>query len=280
MRTQGNTWTWIFYSNTLGCTTRHLLVYNSRNEVAMSGKTLARVIIAILGGIAVGGVAWLAAGPRPFLPPLPPPPMITAPRGSLPTGVVAFEEQIQTDAGYDLLGSGFMLELPNGEVIGVTTAHSLAGRNLPMSFTMAGPGDPVATFSRLQVPPGQPRTGADMTVDYALLRPDVPPAPALVLRPDLRSAPQPGERVLLYSGLGDGRGGQRVLPGTVESVDGNGVWVRMDSIFDPGLMSGSPVLSQHTGRVVGMAIAMSWKPGVLSIGINPVGVILRKAMSR
>jgi hypothetical protein len=85
--------------------------------------------------------------------------------------------------------------------------------------------------------------------------------------------------VLLYSGLGDGRGGQRILPGVVESVDQNGAWVRMDSVFDPGLMSGSPVLSQHTGRVVGMTIAMSWKPGALMIGLNPVGAMVSKAMA-
>jgi len=246
----------------------------------VSGKTIARVIIAILGGIALGGAAWLAVAPRPFLPPLPPPPIITAPRGDLPTGIVAFEERMQSGAGYDLLGSGFFLELPDGRVIGVTTAHSLGGRDLPMAFTVAGRGEQAATFSRLHVPRGQPRTGADMTIDYVLLRPDSPPAPVFVLHPDPRGAPQPGERVLLYSGLGDGRGGQRVLPGVVESVDGNGAWVRMDSIFNPGLMSGSPVLSQHTGRVVGMTIAMSYRPGALSIGLNPVGAILSKATSK
>ena len=246
----------------------------------MSGKTRARAIIAILGGIAVGGAVMLAVAPRPFLPPLPPPPSITAPRGDLPTGVVAFEERIQAGAEYDLLGSGFCLELPNGQVIGVTTAHSMGGRDFaPMAFTIAGRGERAATFSRLRVSRGQPRTGADMTIDHVLLRPDSPPAPAYVLRPDPRGAPQPGERVLLYSGLGDGRGGQRILPGVVESVDGNGVWVRMDSVFDPGLMSGSPVLSQHTGCVVGMTIAMRWKPGALMIGLNPVGAILSRAMA-
>lgn len=246
----------------------------------MSGKTFARVIIAILGGIAVGGAIQLALAPRPFLPPLPPPPIITAPRGDPPTGAVAFEERIRAGAGYDLLGSGFLLELPNGEVIGVTTAHSLGGRDFaPMAFTIAGRGEQVAAFSQLRVPRGQPRTGADMTIDYVLLRPETPPAPAFVLRPDSRGAPQPGERVLLYSGLGDGRGGQRILPGVVESVDQNGAWVRMDSVFDPGLMSGSPVLSQHTGRVVGMTIAMSWKPGALMIGLNPVGAMVSKAMA-
>ena len=247
----------------------------------MSGKTIARVIIAVLGGIALGGVIQLVSVPRPFLPPLPLPPIITAGRGNLPTGIVAFEERIQADSGYVLLGSGFLLELPGGDVIGVTTAHSLGGREFaPMVFTLAGRDERAATFSRLYVPRGQPRTGADLTVDYVLLTPDALPAPAFVLRADPRGAPQPGERVSLFSGLGDGQGGQRILPGVVESVDRNGTWVRMGSLFDPGLMSGAPVLSQHTGQVVGMTIAMSLRPGALMIGINPVGAILSKATSQ
>jgi hypothetical protein len=116
-----------------------------------------------------------------------------------------------------------------------------------------------------------------MTIDYVLLWPDSPPAPAFVLRPDPRGGPQPGEQVSLYSGVGDG---QRILPGTVESVDSNGAWVRMDNIFDPGQMSGSPVISQYTGRVVGMTIAVSPRQGALSIGINPIGAILARAMSK
>jgi hypothetical protein len=99
----------------------------------------------------------------------------------------------------------------------------------------------------------------------------------LVLEPDPRGAPQPGERVSLHSGLGDGRGGPRILPATVESVDDNGAWIRMDEVFDPALMSGSPVVSQHTGRVVGMTIVMNWAPGTLRLGLNPIGSIIEKA---
>jgi hypothetical protein len=48
-----------------------------------------------------------------------------------------------------------------------------------------------------------------------------------------------------------------VLDGTVQSVDDRAVWVLMDDWFDPGHMSGSPFVSQHTGQVVGMAVAAS-----------------------
>jgi len=250
----------------------------------VSGKTIARVIIALLAGLALGGAIVIAIGPRHFLgplPPLPPLPVITVERGEPPAGIVAFEERVKWGDATHLSGSGFLLELPDGDVIGVTTAHSLGEGNFaPMIFTSAGHDQPVMAFTELYAPLGRPRTGADMTIDYVLMQPDAPPDPAIVLRPDPRGAPQPGERVSLYSGLGDERGGQHILQGTVESVDDNGAWIRMDQAFNPALMSGSPVISQHTGRVVGMTIAASGTPGVLWIGINPIGAIVDQATSK
>src|SRR3972149_6214117 len=250
----------------------------------MSGKTIARLIIVVLAGIALGGIVTLATRPRAApqpLPPLPPPPAIDAPRGELPSGIVSFVEQVQTGLGYAAIGCGFLLQLPNGDVIGVTTAHSLGeARFDPIAFVAAGRGDTVATFTSLYAPLGKPRTGANMTIDYVLMIPDAPVDPSIVLQPDPRGGPQPGERVSLYSGLGDGQGGPRVLQGTIESVDENGAWIRMDESFNAGGMSGSPILSQHTGRVVGVTIVMNWTPGMLRIGINPIGSIVDKALSK
>jgi len=112
----------------------------------MSGKTVARVIIAVLAGIALGGIIVLVSRPRVDLPPLPPPPAIAAERGNPPSGIVAFEERVQA-SGNHLIGSGFLLELPHGDVIGVTTAHSLGEGNFsPIVFTAAGHAVPVVTF--------------------------------------------------------------------------------------------------------------------------------------
>jgi hypothetical protein len=83
----------------------------------------------------------------------------------------------------------------------------------------------------------------------------------------------------LASGLGDGHGGRRVLEGTVQSVSERAVWVLMDASFHPGMMSGSPLLSQHTGRVVGMAVAASPRRGGLLLGVHPVGSLVRLAES-
>jgi hypothetical protein len=49
----------------------------------------------------------------------------------------------------------------------------------------------------------------------------------------------------------------------------------MDETFDPGLMSGSPLLSQHTGQAVGMAIAASPQGVRLALGFHPIGSLVR-----
>jgi hypothetical protein len=51
----------------------------------------------------------------------------------------------------------------------------------------------------------------------------------------------------------------------------------MDDVFEPGMMSGSPVLSVHTGQVVGMALAATFQDGSLLIGIHPIGSLVAEA---
>ena len=225
--------------------------------------------------------AWI--GPPPD--PTPLPPTIRALRGELPDGPAGLEEWVRyRGEAHGLAGSGFLLRLGDGEIVGVTTAHSVSfddpDRPLErIALRVAGQTDFVVEFDTLWGWPGQPRTGEDMTVDYVLLQTDRPIDPDLVLAPDPRGAPQPGERVSLYSGLGDDHGGQRVLEGTVQSVTETAVWVLMDGVFDPRLMSGAPFVSQHTGRVVGMAVAASLRRNRLLLGVHPIGSIVRLAES-
>jgi hypothetical protein len=219
------------------------------------------------------------------LDPTPPPPTILAPRGELPAGLVGLQELARyRGEAYSLVGSGFLIPLRDGTIVGVTTAHSvsLGNPDRPLeriALGVAGQTDFVAEFDTLWGRPGQPRTGGDMTVDYVLLQADQPIDSGFVLMPDPRGAPQPGERVSLFSGLGDGHGGQRILEGTVQSVSDTAVWVLMDELFNPGLMSGSPFVSQHTGQVVGMAIAVNPRGGRLLLGVHPIESIVQLAES-
>ncbi len=67
--------------------------------------------------------------------------------------------------------------------------------------------------------------------------------------------------------------------GTVYTVDENGVFVLMDTAsLTPDGMSGSPIISQHTGKVVGMVIAgVVWSRTRWLIGMHPIGHIVKLA---
>jgi hypothetical protein len=216
--------------------------------------------------------------------PTPPPPTILAPRGEMPAGVVGLEEWVQyRGEAYQLVGSGFFLRLSDGAVIGVTTAHATPPLGAPnntlehIAFAVNGLPEHIAEFDTLHGPPGTSRTGFDLSVDYVLLKLNGPIDSTLALTPDPRGAPQRGERVSLFSGLGEGSGGRRELAGTVQSSEATGIWVLLDETFDAGRMSGSPLVSQHTGQVVGMAIAVVPRADRIEIGFHPIGHIVEIA---
>ena len=227
----------------------------------------------------------------PGLAPTPLPPVIAAPAGPLPGGLAGVVELAQYGAlDYQRVGSGFLLRLPAGTVIGVTTAHSVAGLGAPgapgsglqrLAFALPGAARHLAEFTELYGPPGVPFSGADLSVDYVLLRAPATADASLAQAPDPRGAPQPGERVALFSGLGADGGARRVLLGTVISVGPapTNAWLLMDDSFDPGGMSGSPVLSGATGLVVGMAVAATRQRRRTLIGLNLIEAILRHAIA-
>jgi hypothetical protein len=264
----------------------------------MNWQRLRRSIIALLAvtalitaGAAItlrapgvrAAIAYLPIGPN--LDPTPLPPIIAAPAGPLPAGPAGLTELAQYgEQGYQGAGSGFFLRLPNSLEIGVTTAHSVTalgqpGNNLQhIAFALPGMADPATEFQDLYGRPGAPFSGADLSVDYMLLRPPGPVDAARVQDPDPRGAAQPGERVALFSGLGGQGGSVRALLGTITTSTPTAAWLLMDDSFEPGGMSGSPVLSAYTGRVVGMAVAATRQRGRLFIGLNPIGAIVQHAM--
>jgi hypothetical protein len=242
---------------------------------------LPATILAIL----VGLVLIIAQTPvgQP-LAPTPLPPAILAPRGDKPVGPVGLEEWARYPDGMRARGSGFIIVLDSKELVGVTTAHSVTFGDSDepidlIGLRVAGEEGFVAEFDTLHGPPGRPMKDFCMVMDYVLMHTAEPVDPGFALTPDPRGAPQPGERVWLFSGLGDGHDGRRVLEGTVQSVSDDAVWVLMDELFNPSMMSGSPFVSQHTGQVVGMLIAVTPRRNRLLMGVHPIGSIVELAES-
>lgn len=258
-------------------------------------RFVARGLIVGLAALVLG-LLWLSANlqavllalapglaPRPTTGPTPPPPTLSAPRGELPAGHAGLEEWAQfADGSVACLASGFLLRLTDGTVLGVTTAHSLYFNGWParaithLAFRLPQATADLVRFSQFFGRPGRIFTGYNFQRDYVLLRPETLPADLPVLDVDPRGAPEPGERVVLYSGLGDGAGGPRPLTATVTAVSAAALWAQMDEVFAAGGLSGSPLLSTHTGRVVGMAVSAGDSTPLL-IGFHPAGALSARA---
>ena len=237
------------------------------------------IVLLILASIfpqaVVDGLLWL----QPVN--VPPQPQVHAERGALPSGVVGLQEWVQEPGGAYRRNSssGFLLQIDAGQVVGVTTAHSLFQGDPGHVYEHIALGvnaqaTPLAVSAAYYGPPGVAFSSHDLSVDYTLLKLEDAASP-YALSPDPRGAPQPGERVALFSGLGDGRGGPLRWDGTVISVEPSAVIVYMDpGERFPGGMSGSPVLSLTTGKVVGMATGASLRGTRWLIGLHPMGHLL------
>ncbi len=240
----------------------------------LRGTAVALVVLVILG------YAGYRSLPRifPGVPygPIPRPPTITALRGNLP----AYWPGLATRATYAgseprPSGSGFIFRLPAGGTVAAAAAHSfdLAGELQSVEFSHE---EQSIELDVLHGVPGEPRSlSMNLTNDYVLFSVQEKESLGETLEPDERGFPQPGERIVLYPGFG-AQNGERW--GTILESDRNGAWAIMDEAFEPGMMSGSPVVSFHTGRVVGMALAAGLREGHTVIGIHPIGSLVEKGL--
>jgi hypothetical protein len=246
-----------------------------------------RLLILILAGLCILGIyLWrspnvlrrlMLAAPLPGLAefpslgPTPLPPHIDAPPGAPPTGPLA----LRGDANGLAFGCGFLLELDSGQVVGVSAAHATQ----PMSRSAPGQlraGDSsLSTSLSGQLAIGQAFMHNAFSMDYAFWALSGPPA-THPLRADTRGSAQPGERIWVLQDAGDGAGGSKRWPGVVLSVEAEAAWVRLDDSFYPGGFSGCPVISQITGRLVGMAVAGADQPPVV-MGLHPASSLVEKA---
>jgi hypothetical protein len=249
-----------------------------------------RALIIALALIALGLVGFALALPRLIpQPPLgtpPPPPPIDAASGPLPDRQVGLQEWVLCQgSAYRLAGSGFLLQLTPQSFVAVTTAHSVpltSGDCVveEIAFGLVGQDDFLVTATRLHGKPGGARIlGLNLSVDYLFLEVPQRVDPALVLCADPRGGPQPGERVMLYNGQSEQGETDWMLEGSVVAADAQAAWIVMDRAFEPWLASGSPVLSSHTGCVVGMTIAAKLQAEQVYLGIHPIGSLMAKAQA-
>ncbi|MFQ5942683.1 MAG: hypothetical protein ACE5JF_03925 [Anaerolineales bacterium] len=238
------------------------------------GTLLALFTLAVLGFVGYRSLPRLL----PSIPfgPTPRSPAITALRGNMPVGWPGLEARAIYDRSESVLvGSGFIFQLPTGGKVATVAAHSFDLAGALQSVQLGSEASSIE-LRVLHGMPGEPRgLSMNLSNDYVLFAVQDQDPAVVILEPDERAFPQPGERVVLYPGFG-AEDGERW--GTILESDKNGAWAVMDEAFEPGLMSGSPFVSSHTGRVVGMAVAGGLREGHTVIGMHPIGSLVDKAL--
>jgi hypothetical protein len=242
----------------------------------LKGSLLSLGLLGLVGALAYYAFGRFSLAPE--LREIPSPAAIRAERGALPQGHVGLAAWAAYQGrAYARVGCAYFLEVER-ERLAVMAAHSvgLSGRAPLTRIALSLPGQErfLMELNAFHGPPGRPRRGRDLTEDYILLEVTGEVDPALVLKPDPRGGPVVGEEVWLYSGVGE-RGTRH--EGVVYAVGPRGAWAVMQEGLQPAGMSGAPFVSEHTGRVVGMAVVAGWQGGRVVLGMHPIGSLVAKA---
>lgn len=241
-----------------------------------------RTLLVVLS-LAAAGVLLLAGSPGvfrslvlavtgwvevPVFAAVPGAPVINAPPGDLPQGWAALSGEV----GGRSMACGFLLELPGGSRLGVSTSHAV-----PWSWSgdeavmRAADGQVVVRLGGM-LRRGQPAWGRRLALDYGLWSVQEVTQSAVFLQPDPRGQAQVGEAVRVYSRERAAEGGSQSWSAVVMAVEPEVTWIQLEASFNPLGYSGCPVLSAHTGRLVGMAVVGKNRPPVV-MGLLPVKIL-------
>lgn len=179
-------------------------------------------------------------------------------------------------------GTGFFAKAPNGKIAAVTSAHFL-DRDGPLlleaKWLDIRTRKPIATFTTSWGLPGNAGTTmpiVDLRPDYLLL-----PAPDgidadLALDLDPREILSRDERVWFPNNDPAAATGYQLISGTVSEASANYTVITLDERVVLRSQSGSPVISQASGKVVGTVSRGSLDPtGTNILFLAPSHAIVR-----
>jgi hypothetical protein len=154
-------------------------------------------------------------------------------------------------------GTGFFAKAPDGRVAAITSSHFLDMHGpalLEARWLDIRTQAPVATFKLSWGPPGAGSTDTptlDLRRDYLLLPVQDRVPGDQVLELDPRAQPEVRERIWFPNKDKTAPLGYRVVTGTVVAADLKSISVMLDQPITLASQSGSPIISQATGRVIG-----------------------------
>jgi len=185
-------------------------------------------------------------------------------------------------------GSAFFVHAADGTTAAVTASHYLDQSGPPLlhvwllSVTAAKPTPLADSTVCWGSPGGEGIRGAnavtDLRADRFLLPVTVDERLVHVLDLDDRPGPNVYERVWFPDKQPSVAGGVRLIEGTVVQIETRFIAVRLDNAIRPESQSGSPVISQVNGKVLGLWGGCTQEAGTTLVFFNPAREI-HKALS-
>jgi hypothetical protein len=177
-------------------------------------------------------------------------------------------------------GTGFFAKAPNGKIAAVSSAHFLERNGPPLleaKWLNVHTSKPVATFTLSWGTPGRAGTrypAVDLRSDYLLMPAPESVSADLALELDPRPKPTRNERIWFPNKDDTLPLGYRVVAGTVVESDETYSVVVLDEEITLQSQSGSPFISQATGKVIGTLSSADFGSSRPRLLLTPSGAIL------
>lgn len=177
-------------------------------------------------------------------------------------------------------GTGFFSKTSTNQIVAITCAHliDVNGPELVKAEWLDLATDKsVATMTRCWGNPGSEGTDEplDIRFDYLIMPATEPVDPGLLLELDSRAKPNFGERVWFPNKGAATKTGFEIIEGTVLEVEAGYVLVLLDKKVKTASRSGTPIISQDTGKVVGLFAKSGEADGKTAVGLTPIPEILK-----
>lgn len=218
--------------------------------------------IGVVAGVVLGlcVLAVVASCEKPM-------PPLTAPAAPYPVGQIVFGQTLDWASGETTAqGMGWFARTQSGRVVGMTSAHFLeqSGPRLvkvawqnPADWAKDEPAKDVSSATHSLGRPGDEgiytNTKTDLRRDYIVFALDAPLAPnaACILTLDSRPEVLRGEGVWLPFPNWEGTNPARMMTGQVTKSREGFIEIEFEEAVDLMGHSGSPLISQQTGQVIG-----------------------------
>lgn len=195
-----------------------------------------------------------------------------------PTGQLVFQPRFQfADGDVTHQGTGFVVAASDGTPVGVTSAHFLDFEGAPMlsaEWLAVLTDEEVFQFTHSLGAPGDGGqvgpTEFDLRRDYFIVVGDENNfAVCKPLELDDRPLPNVGERVWLPNKDPNAKDGHVLVEGKIDEVTRKYIGIELDDELRLQSQSGSPIISQQTGKVIGTLARGATEGGVTYLRLCP-----------